>query len=417
MKWLTSIVLCFIFLPIHAMAYMDASDFKIHGLLDGRFIRTSDNVSWLDHGFGKTRYGSDIEGKEENKFRLSEAALIVSPQLGWSFSGSMHLQYNDTQKNALDIVEGFIRYRPLSMSPFRVRTRIGAFFPPISLENTGVAWTSPYTITSSAINTWVGEELRTLGGEFTVEMKRESNRLSFTNAIYWANDPAGTILAWRGWAMHDYKTALFDRLPLAPLPSIQPGAIFDKQAPWIEPFHEIDNRPGFYSTLVWELFDLLRLNVIYYNNRGDRTAIENGQYAWETQFTNLGLRFDLFPGFKILSQYMTGSSLMGVSYYGQAPVDIDFIAFYTLVSKKIGRHRFTVRYDYFKIDDKDYTPSDYSQDNGHAWTLAYVLKTIGKQRLIVEWLSIESEYMARHHIDLPSKSTESQFQICYRIQY
>ena len=31
------------------------------------------------------------------------------------------------------------------------------------MENTGPLWTSPYTISSSAINTWLGEELRAGG--------------------------------------------------------------------------------------------------------------------------------------------------------------------------------------------------------------------------------------------------------------
>ena len=45
--------------------------------------------------------------------------------------------------------------------------KTGAFFPTISLENDDLGWTSPYTLTPSAINSWIGEELRTIGSEGT----------------------------------------------------------------------------------------------------------------------------------------------------------------------------------------------------------------------------------------------------------
>ena len=43
--------------------------------------------------------------------------------------------------------------------------KTGAFFPTISLENDDLGWTSPYTLTPSAINSWIGDELRTIGSE------------------------------------------------------------------------------------------------------------------------------------------------------------------------------------------------------------------------------------------------------------
>ena len=48
-------------------------------------------------------------------------------------------------------------------SAWRSNLKIGAFYPPISLEHRASGWSNPYTISSSALNTWVGEELRTIG--------------------------------------------------------------------------------------------------------------------------------------------------------------------------------------------------------------------------------------------------------------
>ena len=51
----------------------------------------------------------------------------------------------------------------MPQSAWRSNLKIGAFYPPISLEHRASGWTNPYTISSSALNTWVGEELRTIG--------------------------------------------------------------------------------------------------------------------------------------------------------------------------------------------------------------------------------------------------------------
>ncbi len=48
----------------------------------------------------------------------------------------------------------------------------GAFFPTISLENDDLGWASPYTLTPSAINSWIGDELRSIGSEATMRWKK-----------------------------------------------------------------------------------------------------------------------------------------------------------------------------------------------------------------------------------------------------
>ena len=67
----------------------------------------------------------------------------------------------------IDLLETYVSWRPQSNGVLRWNVRAGAFFPPVSLENDDLGWTSPYTLTPSAINSWVGSELRTIGGEGT----------------------------------------------------------------------------------------------------------------------------------------------------------------------------------------------------------------------------------------------------------
>ena len=54
--------------------------------------------------------------------------------------------------------------------------KAGAFFPTISLENDDLGWTSPYTLTPSAINSWIGEELRTIGSEGIAALRHRRAR-------------------------------------------------------------------------------------------------------------------------------------------------------------------------------------------------------------------------------------------------
>ena len=72
------------------------------------------------------------------------------------------------QRSGVDALEAYARYSPQTSGDWQWSVKAGAFFPPISLENTEVGWTSPWTLTPSAINSWVGEEVKVVGGEATL---------------------------------------------------------------------------------------------------------------------------------------------------------------------------------------------------------------------------------------------------------
>src|SRR5207244_7487700 len=134
----------------------------------------------------------------------------------------------------------------------RMNARGGIFFPPISLENSGPAWTSVYTITPSAINSWVGEEVRATGGEGSLTWSGAQHELTFTGAVFGWNDPTGSLLAWRGWTLEDRQSGFSDRVPLPPIPSIGPGGdVFPRQPLFVQPFREVDSRPGYYIAGAW----------------------------------------------------------------------------------------------------------------------------------------------------------------------
>ena len=270
----------------------------VSGMIEVRAVAGSTTRNWEDRGLGKVRTGADTGGKRRTLLR-PEGTLVLKPKLGFDVTGTVVITANDQQRTALDIDininEAFLEYKPASSDEWGVSARGGAFYPPISAENTGFAWTSPYTITSSAINSWVGEELKTIGAEASIHRRTEDLDINFGGALYMLNDPTGTLLAWRGWSFNDRETGFFDRLALAPIRAIRPGGRLDEQASMEKPYHEIDENVGFYVAARADHVDYGRLALLYYDNLADDRDLVKSQWAWRTKFASASYKI-LLPG-------------------------------------------------------------------------------------------------------------------------
>lgn len=387
---------------------------SVRGLIDARLVLTDGTLGWEERGLGKTRWGGDASGNSRVVGRIAEASLIFLPKFSWDWSGVVHVKVDSQQKQPVDVIEAFLRYKPVPKSEYKYEARIGAFFPPISLENKGIAWTSPYTITSSAINTWIGEELKTLGGEFTVTREFDDFDLSLTGSAFIANDPAGTLLAWRGWALHDREAGIFDQLPLAPIRSIESGGSVERQAPWVEPFHQIDSRVGGYAGLTIDHYAFGKLSFLYYDNQSFDRAFDGFQYAWDTYFASAGYETKLPGDIELLSQLMIGNTSMGTRPLLGSKVDNDYWSTYVLLSKQFGKHRLSIRYDHFEVADDDVTPDDLNQEHGNAYTAAYILRPFNKQRFSFEVLHVNSKRPERAFLGWPVAAKETTVQASYR---
>lgn len=385
--------------------------------VDLRLVGADDTLSWLDRGLGKLRHGGDSDGNAQTQGDIGEISLLLWPALSDSLDGLIHLQFLPDQKNTFDLVEAYLHYHPEPRGDWTSDWLIGAFFPPISLEHIDSGWTSPYSLTPSAINSWVGEELRTLGIEGNWRRELADGGFGLTAALFLANDPAGTLLAWRGWALHDRKTGIFDRVPLAPLPVFEPGGPFAKQAPWVEPVHEIDDNPGWYLGGHWNHLDRLRLEALIYRNNHAPAGFDGDQYSWDARFRSFGLRAFLDPSqdWELLAQIMAGSTRMGTG----DPVYLGFRARYLMLSRRFGEQdRLSLRYEQFSTSDRDFLGSvDSNDEQGDAWTLAWNHRIDENQQLIAEILRVDSERSARRDLGLPERAIELQWQIGWRAQF
>lgn len=379
-----------------------ATDWEVD--LDMRLLSSDGQRSYLDGGTGALRYGENQSGLQLGRLRLA-----LDQNIGELWS--VHLDassWGDRDKNPIDLTEAYLLFRPYPFDGLRARIKAGAFYAPISLENRGPGWESPYTLTPSALNTWVGEELRTIGLEGQIDwLGTRTGHLfdvGLTGAVYGWNEPAGVALASQGFMLDDRQTTLFGRVN--PTPGLN-----DRR----EVFHEIDGRAGVYAGIEGRFLDRLVVRALRYDNRGDPTQQDGVThiFAWLTTFNSAGARLESGSGWTGIAQWLKGETTIAPhSHRLGYPFDAKFL----LISKQIGRHTFSARYDRFEVLTHFVTPTgdDYAQ-YGHAWTIAYLFEPNAHWRFALEWLDVSTESALREAI-FPSEelSRERKIEASFR---
>jgi hypothetical protein len=386
-----------------------AAEHRLHGLLDLRAIAGFDGVSWLDAGFDRARFGDDDEV-------VVPGAALFEYSGRWLPTLEAHVtlgSYDETGY-AVDFTEAYLRYVPVPRSAWRYQVKGGIFYPPVSLENSAVGWTSPYTLSFSAIDTWIGEEVRIQGLETAVtHMGRFSGSAhdwTLLGAAVRANDPLGALVAWRGFAVHDRQSRWHEHFPLADLPNFADDSIYSPQEPFEEPFVELDGRLGYYAGASWSAYDRSRLRYLHYDNLADPTVVAGGQWAWRTRFDHLGWQFVLPDSADLLVQALYGDTRM--DGYDGPLVYNNFWAAYALWSRARGRHRVSGRADLWSVADEDTTPNDPNQEHGRAFTAAYFyqpppISRFGGWRAGLELRALESDRPARRIVGEDSRRSET----------
>jgi hypothetical protein len=384
-------------------------DFQVHGFVDLRLDSGADETSWTHGGLGKTRYGNDDDG-----LQFGGAAFNATWQAAPELLLSADVRLQPQSHAAVNLVEAFARYRPVSTSAWRWSFKAGEFFPPISLENDGVGWTSPWTLTPSAINTWVGEELRTLGTEVRLEHRGESSTLEFGGTLFAANDPAGEILFARGWSFGDLVEGIGGRLREADVYAQSIGAPTPRR---YDPFIEIDDRIGFYGDVTWRSQQFGRISVLYYDNRADPSAyhpFNHGDelFAWRTHFISAGAQTAI-GDVTLIGQAMAGTTeIAPPGFRGEA----HFSSAYVLAGWNLGAWRPALRVDAFTTRQDPASPPALSE-HGNAMTFALNWRPYEWLRLTGEALRVNSTRDQRLALGLSPHQIDSQLQFNARLLF
>ncbi len=383
-----------------------------HGLVDLRYMYSQGRQSWLDDDLGKFRFGGQDNGRDYA--RLNEAALSLHARWGWIWSATATLKAAAAQFRDIDLTEGVVRLQPAPHGLLSFSARAGFFFPPVSMENTGTAWSSPYTLTASAINSWIGEEVRIFGTEAQVGYRSANgDRLTLFGAGFANNDTVGALIGFRGWAMHDYKATLGDRLPLPIRTGLQTS--FPQQAALTAPFVEVDGRPGYYVGVSLERPGTTKLRALYYDNQARPTAIEAGQYAWHTRFWSAGVQLFLPWDSLLIAQWLHGRTQMGETIANRTAVDVTLWAYSLLLSKSLHTHRWSIRIDRFGTDEHDFLPAQDNRESGFAITGNYNYTWSQRHQFNIEVTHISSDRPGRRLTGKLPEQEETLWQVAYRL--
>ncbi|HEY4114078.1 MAG TPA: hypothetical protein VGM17_08460 [Rhizomicrobium sp.] len=356
-------------------------DYGTSGYVDLRLVSPANEKSWLDGGLGKTRYGAGDSNFQFNS-AVGQGYVLFTPEI----MAVAVVRAAPQQRIAVDALEAYVRYRPVSTNQWRWTVKTGAFFAPFSLENTEVGWSSYWTITPSAINSWFGEELRTVGAEGQMDWRTDEGTLEFVAATFGWNDPAGVLMADRGWALDDRPTSLFDHLR-------EPNAtllLFGDKPPDSTPiFAEYDNRAGWYAGISWDDARAWHIEVERYDNEADPAAHHEDYFGWRTRFWGGGASWK-YDRLTVLSQALTGNTT--IAPFPGFTSTTDFDSAYLLAGWEQDEWRVALRGDWFHTQTQTTFGGEPAlSENGDAVTAAVSWLPKDWVRLTGEVLWVESD--------------------------
>lgn len=376
-----------------------ATDWELS--LDTRLVSSDAYPSFMEGGLGTVRFGSGDSGVKLGRLRLA-----LSQPLGELWSAHLDASvFDDHGGSVAGLTEAYLLFRPYPFDGYRFRLKAGGFYPPVSLENRAAGWESPYTLSYSTIDSWLAAEVRTIGLEGTLDWlgtrSGHAFDLGLTAGVFGWNDRAGVVIANNGFMVMDRQTPLFGRVG-------QPGVAPLNGA---EPFMEIDGRAGGYAGLEARYLDRAVLRVLRYDNRADPTAIDTVSHAiaWDTRFTSAGLRLEADRGWTVIVQWLEGVTTIAPQ---SLTLNWPFQSTFALLSKRFGRSTLSARYDRFAVQSN--IEDSYGQQDGHAWTAAYVFDADAHWRFALECVRVLSSSANREEQGGPPLATETQFQLAIR---
>jgi hypothetical protein len=290
----------------------------------------SDALQWS--GFALLRGSSPVAGLPFDDAPLAaqvQAGIDWRPTLNWS--AHVHLLARDdpdgSRRGTAGVVQGYIDGN-LRLGGDRFRIRGGSFFLPTSFENIDALWETPYTITPSALNTWMGEEFRPIG----VDVAWGRRSLAVGATLFRGNDTFGGLPVDRGWALRDRWTLLGEHV-----------RVDDEYFTSVSA--ETDHRPGYAARTRWNR-DGLTIQLTHIDNRSD--GLEHGDLLnWNTRFEIAGAEY-LWNDWTLAAESGWGDTSV---VFGGESFPTYLRASYLLVSRRFSKGQASVRVEEFRNDE------------------------------------------------------------------
>lgn len=368
---------------------------------------TSGGTSWVNGGEGKLETGRGAA------VPFGSAIVAWRPVLPGRFGIVVSADAQSLANSVVGLDEAYVTVRPEREDALNISARAGLFFPPASLEHDGPDWSLSRTLTPSAINSWIAEEVKVAGVEATLHTSFASRPLNLTLAGFEGDQTSGALLALRGWALHDLRATLGGTFNLPPNPPMFVG----RQASKSESIDEVDGRVGGYGKIGYAPRTNIEVDLFAYDNNGSITALKDGQYAWRTRFVQASVRWTPGKNTEVLAQAMTGDTLMGIPANGQIPVNIGFASAYVLVSQTMAAGVATLRIDQFSISDHTFKALDNNAESGWSGTADWAMNLTERSQIIFEGIWLRSDHADRVRLGEPPDQQSLQARVAFRTQF
>lgn len=339
------------------------SSFQIYGFLSAREIYVKSPPSWTTGGFGRFDVGA--ASADNHRFVNTD---VLQLGLDWTPAtwllvhgdGLARKEQSGTVGKHYGLVQAFV-----DLHSDHLRLRAGEFWLPTSRENIDPLWTSRYTITFSALNSWIGQEVRPLGADLQWS---PNFYISLGGTAFRGNDTMGTELSDRGWSLGN-RLSVYDEIIAAPDSSTRAiGA-------------EIDHRIGDSERLRLQLPERALIQFTRIDNREKLLSHKPPEEPWRTKFYIVSGEAGSSSPTTVAAEWAKGTTQIG---FPGGSFTLHFDTAYVLVSHKNGKDRFTARIEEFKTNS----------ERGHAWTVAWLTDANEHVRSGVEFVRATGNHNA-----------------------
>jgi hypothetical protein len=363
-----------ILLTVSASAFaQQPSSFQLHAFLSARGIYVKAPPSWTQNGFGRFDVGAGAVGQ-------TRTVNVDIAQLGFDWTPTSWLLLH---------ADGIARHEPSGTRGSRaglvqayadlftehLRFRAGAFWFPTSRENVDPLWNSRYTITYSALNSWIAQEVRPLGADVQF-----SPNFYFTvgATAFRGNDTMGTVLADRGWALGNRLTVYNEKIPVPP-PDLVTRPVG----------RDLDGKTGFSERVRIQLPERAMLQFTHVDNRSELVPGVPPDEPWLTRFNIVGGEAGSSGPTTIAGEWMKGETTIA---FPGGTFSLDFDTAYLLVSRKLGSNRYTTRVERFSTRNHSRPANDSSRENGRAVTVAWLHDVSDHLRTSLEYVRANGDH-------------------------
>ncbi|HEX9161725.1 MAG TPA: hypothetical protein VF980_08470 [Thermoanaerobaculia bacterium] len=381
-------------------AAADAQTFDLQGFATGRAMSVTGPTAWTRGGLGRFDAGGSPSEKSN-----SDALADLNVGFDWQpvqhilvhAQGVARAEPSGTRGRGIGLATAFVEAN-IDKGQNTFIFRGGQFFLGTSRENVQDLWTSPYLITYSALNSWIANEVRPIGLHGEWQLLTRNAVITTGLTAFEGNDTMGALLVWRGWTVGNRLSLLNESVALPPLEAFKTD--FPLQHQRTTPFQrDLDGRPGFAARLRYSVPERFNVQFTRVDNRGDR-KLHGTEYAWDTTFDHIGAEGHL-RNTTALAEWMSGHTQMGPA---ATAIDVDFYAAYLLLSQKVGRHRFSARYDSFNTKDRKQSLTDRYDETGHGVTVGWLVALTPHVRAGAEVSRVVGE-----HLDAEESGLEPRF--------